>query len=244
VPFFVGVGVVRQFNLPMLLTLMGGLTVFLLRQPATVWLRARRGKARAADGPIAATWVSIWLVVGFLCLVGLLAFDRSAILWLILPFIAVLALYLIAARYGRSGIRSLWMELAGAAALSLMAPAATIASDGLFEYWEWALWGLLAAQNVLGALYVRLRVADTHKRSIKRWPILAIHLLGFIFVLVQGITDGVPLATAVPYGGFLVRAGWTAASPRPVDNIKRFGFMELGIEIVSGLWLIGSYWLW
>lgn len=243
VPYFVGVGVVQQFNLPMLFTLIGGLAVFLIRQPATVWMRARRGKARAADGPIAATWICIWLIIGLVCFSGLLVAGRSAILWLILPFIFVLSLYLFAARYGRSGIRSLWMELAGAAALSLMAPAATIAADGQFEPWEWALWGLLAIQNVLGALYVRLRIADTHKRSMKRWPVFAAHLAGFIFVLGLGVAGKVPLLTAVPYSGFLFRAGWAAATPRAVANIKRFGFLELGIEILSGLWLVGSYWL-
>ncbi len=243
VPFTVGIGVAGQFNLAGLLTLIGGLAVFLMRQPATVWMRARRGRARAADGPIAAGWIVTLALVGAVCLVGLLALDRAVMLWLAGPFLVVLSLYLIAARYGRSHLRSLWMELAGAATLSMMAPAAAIAASGRIDSLAWALWGLMAAQSVLGALYVRLRVADTHNRPMTRWPVLAAHVGGLLFIVGMGLASAAPLATAVPFIGFLIRGGWAAAKPRPVDNIKQFGFIELGVEIISGLWIIASYWL-
>lgn len=243
VPFAVGAGIAGQFNLPVWLTLIGALAAFFTRQPMTVLMRVRRGKARATDGPIAAGWVLTFALLGLLSLIGLIALERSAMLVLIWPFLAILALYLIAARYGRSGLRSLWMELAGAAALSMMAPAAAIAGNGRIIGWEWALWGIMAAQNVLGALYVRLRVADTHKRAMPRWPVFAAHLAGLLVIVGLGLGDLAPIATAVPFIGFLIRAGWTAVAPRPVADIKKFGFTELGIEIVSGLFILTAYWL-
>ena len=243
VPFAVGAGVAGQFNLPVWLTLIGALAAFFMRQPMTVLLRVQRGKARAADGPIAAGWILTFALLGLLSLIGLIALERSAMLVLIWPFLAILVMYLIAARYGRSGLRSLWMELAGAAALSMMAPAAAIAGNGRIIGWEWALWGIMAAQNVLGALYVRLRVADTHNRAMRRWPVLAAHLIGLLAVIGLGMGELAPLAPAVPFIGYLIRAGWTAVAPRPVPNIKKFGFTELGIEIVSGLWILATYWL-
>ncbi|MCP4423751.1 MAG: hypothetical protein GY803_04590, partial [Chloroflexi bacterium] len=243
VPFAVGAGVAERFNLAALLTLIGGLTVFFMRQPMTVWLRARRGKARAADGPIAAGWVLALAILGFLCLIGLIMLGRGAMLALTGPLAAVLVLYLVAARYGRAGLRSLWMELAGAAALAMMAPAAAIAANGRIIGWEWVLWGLMAAQNVLGALYVRLRVADTHRRAGRRWPVFVIHLVGLAVIVFWGLMGLTPLGTAVPFIFFLVRAGWTAAAPRPIPHIKRFGFTEMGVEIASGLWILISYWL-
>jgi hypothetical protein len=243
VPFFVGTAVAGQFNLPVVLALLGGLAVFFLRQPTTVWLRVRRKKARAADGPAALTWMSLFATIGLLCLAGLLLLGRGMMVWLMGPFLLIFGLYMAAARYGRSGLRSLWMELAGAAALSMMAPAAAIAAAGQIENWMWSLWGLMAAQNVLGALYVRLRVYDTHNRVIRRWPIGAAHLAGFLLVLGLGLGNSVPLLTAVPFAGFFLRSLWSVATPQPVADIKKFGFTELGIEIVSGLWLIAAYWL-
>lgn len=243
VPFFVGTAVAKQFNLPVLLTLLGGLAVFFLRQPTTVWLRVRRKKARAADGPIAQAWIGLFVLIGLLCFTGLLLLNRGMLAWLLGPFLLIFALYMLAARYGRSGLRSLWMELAGAAALSMMAPAAAIAALGRVENWMWWLWGLLAAQNVLGALYVRLRVYDTHNRPIKRWPIGAAHTAGFLLVLGLGIGQVVPLVTAVPFAFFFLRALWTAIALRPIANIKQFGFTELGVEIVGGILIIAGYWI-
>lgn len=242
VPFFVGTAVAGRFNLPVLLTLLGGLALFFLRQPATVWLRVRRKKARAADGPIAVAWLGLFMAVGLLCLVGLLLLGRGMLAWLIGPFVLIFGLYLAAARYGRAGLRSLWMELAGAAALSMMAPAAAIAAAGRIENWMWPLWGLMAAQNVLGALYVRLRVYDTHNRAMKRWPVGAAHLAGFLLAVGLGLGTITPLLTAVPFAGFFIRSLWAAAAPRPVADIKKFGFTELGVEIAGGLWLIAGYW--
>ena len=243
VPFFVGTAVAGRFNLPVLLALLGGLAVFFLRQPATVWLRVRRKKARASDGPIALAWIGLFITIGLLCFAGLLLLERGMLAWLLGPFVLIFGLYMVAARYGRSGLRSLWMELAGAAALSMMAPAAAIAATGQIENWIWLLWGLMAAQNVLGALYVRLRVYDTHNRAIKRWPIGVAHLAGFLLVLGLGLGNMIPVLTAVPFTGFFFRSLWAVAAPRPVANIKQFGFTELGVEIISGLWLVMAYWL-
>lgn len=244
VPFAVGAGVAGQFNLPVLLTLLGALSAYFMRQPMTVWLRARRGKARATDGPIAAGWGLTFALLGLLCLIGLALLERSAMLALVWPFAGILTLYLAAARYGRAGLRSLWMEIAGAAALSMMAPAAAIAGNGRIIGWEWALWGMMAAQNMLGALYVRLRIADTHHRPLKRrWAVWAAHLAGLLVGIGLGLKGLVPLATIVPFIGYLIRAVWAVAAPRPVPHIKRFGFTELGVEIASGLWILASYWL-
>jgi hypothetical protein len=244
VPFFVGTAVAGKFNLSVLLTLIGGLAVFFLRQPTTVWLRVRRKKARAADGPIALAWMLFFAAIGLICLVSLLLLGRWMLVWLLVPFVIIFALYMVAARYGRSGLRSLWMELAGAAALAMMAPAAAIAARGAFQAGTWALWELMASQNILGALYVRLRVYDTHNRAMKRWPIVAAHFGFFLLIVWLGMRGTLPRLTAVPFAGFLLRSVWAVAAPRPVSNIKRFGFVELGVEIVSGLWLIASYWLW
>jgi hypothetical protein len=49
VPYFVGLLVAGQWNVPAFLVLVGGLAGFLIRQPASVYLRIRNGKGRRSD---------------------------------------------------------------------------------------------------------------------------------------------------------------------------------------------------
>lgn len=243
VPFFVGAVVAGHFNFPVLLTLLGGLAGFFMRQPATVWLRVQRGKARRADGPLAAGWTAVFATIALICLTGLFILERGQLLWLLLPLALIFPGYLLAARYGRAGLRSLGMELSGAVALSLMAPAAALAANGSFQGWMWGLWGLMALQNLLGAFYVRLRIFDTHAKPINRAGIVGYHGLGLILALVGAGMAVVPWLTAVPFAAFFARSLWAAAQVRPVSNVKKFGFTELGIAILSGAWIAASYWL-
>lgn len=242
VPFAVGTAVSQTINLPVILTLLAALTTFLMRQPTTVWLRVRRGKARRADGPLALTWMVLLGGTAVLCNLILLFMGRTALLWLVLPLIVIFVLYVTAARYGRSGIRSLGMEMSGAAALAMTAPAAHIAATGSLSNTAAILWVLLAVQNVVGALYVRQRIADTHGRATRRSGLVVAHLFGVLLVLALGFFTPISWETAVlmtiPFIGVLLRALWAAARVHPVDNVKRFGFLETGVEIVSGLWLV------
>jgi hypothetical protein len=180
VPYFVGLLVAGQWNVPAFLVLVGGLAGFLIRQPASVYLRIRNGKGRRSDESLAAAWTLIFGAIALLCLVALLAMGLVELLWLLVPMAGVFAFYLVATRQRRAAMRTLWMELAGAIGLAAMAPAAYIAATGQLDSLAWALWLLLAGQNALGVLYVRTRIADTHQRQIDRRPILWVHILVLI----------------------------------------------------------------
>ena len=241
VPFVVGSSVAGQLHPAIILTLVGGLAAFLMRQPATIWLRIRQGRGRRRDEPLARGWTVGLALVGLLALLGLLALQRTAILWLLPPLGLLLAFYLWAALSRQTSVRTLWMELAGAAGLAAMAPAGYIAATGQIDATAWNLWALLAGQNVLGALYVRQRIADTHQRPMNRMAILLAHLGGLLLAagLVWIQPTGWP--ALLPFAAFLLRAGWLALAPRPVANVKRFGFLELGIEILGGLCYIAAF---
>jgi hypothetical protein len=141
-------------------------------------------------------------------------------------------------------MRALWTELIGAAGLALMAPAAVIAATGRVNFLVWVLWGLMAAQNALGVLYVRLRLADTHRRPTNRTVALWGHMIGLVAVVVAGLLGWVPLLASVPFAIILLRAAWAVRQPRPVADVRRFGFTEVGVEILSGAWIVLSYWIW
>ena len=237
VPFFVGVRVAGVWNTAVSLILFGSLAAFLMRQPATILLRARQGRANKANGPIALAWLLIFGTIAAVCLLWLLLSRHMALLWLLLPIAGIMAVYLVAVRQRRS----LGMELAGAAGLAVTSAAVLVVVNGRFSTTALNLWILLAAQNCLGALYVRLRVANTHKRATNRTAVLIPHFLGFILFLLTGLLEITPLLAALPFLGFLLRAAWAWPQPRPIPNIKRFGFTEIGIEIISGLIIALSY---
>lgn len=243
VPYFVGVLVAQEWNLAAALALIGGLAGFLVRQPAISWMRIRSGRGRKADINLAAGWTIGLSLVAVLSFVGLLYLGRAMLLWLLLPMAFIFILYLVASRQRRATVRSLWMEAAGATGLAASAPAAYVAATGTLDGTAWALWGLMAGQNMLGVLYVRLRIADTHGRSMSRSPALWGHVGVLLVLILAASQETIPWLAVVPFAGYLARAAWAVARARPVGNIKRFGFTEIGVEILGGALIVAGYWL-
>jgi hypothetical protein len=243
VPYFVGLLVAQEWNLAAVLAFVGGLAGFLVRQPAISWMRIRSGRGRKADRNLAAGWTIGLSLVAILSFVGLLLLGRVMLLWLLLPMAFIFIMYLVASRQRRATVRSLWMEAAGASGLAASAPAAYIAATGTLDGTAWALWGLMAGQNVLGVLYVRLRIADTHGRSMSRSPIFWGHVSVLVIIVIAAMMEAIPVLALLPFIGYLARAIWAAARPRPVGNIKRFGFTEIGVEILGGVLIVAGYWL-
>jgi hypothetical protein len=251
VPWLVGavVGLAAPAGAPLpglalLLTLIGGLCAYMIRQPATAALRIRQGRGRQADRSLALGWAVGFGLISLFCLLGLFLLGRTALLGLAVPFAAILVAYLLAARSGRAAMRSLSMELAGAAGLALTAPAAYIAATGALAPVALALWALMALQNAMGVLYVRQRLADSKQRDANRRLTLWGHVAAFAAVVAAGVLGWTPLLAAVPFAGFLVRALWAVRQPRPVPNIKRFGFTEVGVELLGGALIAAGYLLW
>ncbi len=241
VPYFVGTAVTGAFNLATLLVLIGGMALFLLRQPATVWLRIRQGRGRKADRPVVQKVALGLLATALLCLIGLLLLGLTEILILAVPVVLLAILYGLASLSKTTTVRNLWMELAGAAGLALMAPAAMIAATGETSTEMWAVFGLMALQNVLGVFYVRLRIADTHERPSSRSLVLISHVVGITAVLLLAVLQLIPPLAVLPYIGFLIRAIWAYPKSRPIPNIKKFGFTEVGVEIAAGVVIIVAF---
>lgn len=241
-PFVTGTLVAGRAPLPAWLVLIGGLSLFLLRQPATVWLRARQGRGRRSDSGPALRAVAVLALLALASLIGLLALGRSAVLWLGVPLAGVLVVYVIVAQRRQVDVRALWMELAGAVGLAVMAPAALVAVSAELTPRAWLLWLLLAAQNALGALFVRVRIADTHGRPAPRTATWAAHVAGLLLVVLAAVVTDVPWPAVVPFVGYAARATWLVPRPRPIPNVKRFGFTEMGVEFAAGVVMAMGYW--
>jgi len=241
VPYFVGAIVGGVINLAVLLVFTGSMAAFLLRQPATLWIRAKRGNGRLRDIPILKKIIAILTTIAILSFIGLMAFGLTDLLLLTLPVSLFFILYIFSARQKQSNTRVLGMEVAGSAALALVAPAAMVAATGALSIEAAAIGGLMAAQNVLGVLYVRQRVADTHKRTGNRQLMLGTHMAVFILTLIATAMQWMPFLAALPALLFLLRALWTYRAPHPIIHIKKFGFSEVGVEIVGGLIVAIAY---
>ncbi|MDX1614368.1 MAG: YwiC-like family protein [Candidatus Promineifilaceae bacterium] len=243
VPFLVGVLASKEWTVGSTLVLAGGLAAFLLRQPAAAWMRIRSGRGRRSQEPVARAWALSLGLAAALTLLGLLVLDYTQLVWLLPPMVVIFLFYLLVAWRRRASLRSLWMELLGAAALAAMAPAAYGAGAGVLDRAAWVLWALMAGQNVLGVVYVRLRLADTHGRSVNRSGVLAAHAGGLALVTAAAAIGITPWLAVLPFLGFLARAVWAVSEVHPVSNIKRFGFGEVGVEILGGLLVAMGYWL-
>lgn len=241
IPYLVGITVAGGVNTAVFLLLVGGLAAFLLRQPATAWLRIHQGRGRQADRPLAVGWTVGLAGTAVFSFAVLLFIGLYDLLWLTIPLLALLVAYLVVAFRRQSDVRAMWMELAGAVGLAAMAPAAMIAVRGQLSQTAWVIWGLVGLLNALGVLYVRLRIADTHQRPISRFPIWFVHLLVLLAVGVAAVNNLVPFLAIVP---FLILAGRAISAvlrPNPIPNMKRFGFAEVGMELICGLLITAAY---
>ncbi len=241
VPYFVGAIVGGAFNLTVFLVFTGSMATFLLRQPASLWVRARRGNGRSRDIPLLKKIIATLLGIAALSFAGLMAFGLTDLLLLALPVALFFIVYLFSAHQKQSDTRVLGMEVTGSAALALVAPAVVVAAAGTLSADAWAIGGLMAAQNVLGVLYVRQRVADTHGRPGNRNVMLGTHTAVFLFTFVAANQQWMPTLAALPALLFFLRAIWTMRMPRPIVHIKKFGFSEVGVEIVGGLIVAAAY---
>ncbi len=241
VPFVVGAWVGGSARVELWLLLAGVLSIFLFRQPFIVWTRLRRGKGRPADRPLAAGWAALLASTGLICLAVLLGRGLGALLWLGLPLIPVLVVYLLAASRRQSKVRTAWIEFAGAMGLAVTAPAAYVASTGRLDRTAWVLWAVMATQGAVSMFYVRLRIADTHRRPAKRWVPMVIHLIVTIVAIAAALTDALPWPAAVPFVALSARSVWVSLRPRPIASVKRFGILEAGIAIAAGLLVVLGY---
>ncbi len=241
VPYFVGVAIGGGFNLATFFILVGGLALFLLRQPATVWLRLKQGKGRKSDLPIVQILVVGLSGLAILSFIVLLSFGLWELFVLAIPVLGLFVVYALASLSKHTSVRNLWMELAGAAGLALLAPAAMIAVSGELTSDTWLVYGLMALLNLLGVFYVRLRLADTHKRPSSRALVLWGHIVAGTAVILLAVFQIIPLLATLPFIGLLIRAIWVYPQPRPIPNVKKFGFTEVGVEIVAGILVVVAY---
>ncbi len=245
-PFLTGAGVAAALappvgGVPLALCLLAALALFLARQPLSLWVRARRGKAKRADGPPARGWSLLLLGVAGLAGGGMVALGRGAILWLAVPAAAVLGITL--AMSALLGPRRPATELVGAAGLALAAPAAYVATCGRLDAGAWLVWAIATTHNAISVLYVRLRIDHRHERAsvMQAAVMVGAHALALIAALAAALWSIIPPLVALPAALLLVRAIGVAVQQPLVTDVRRFGFVEMGLALAFAGLVIAAF---
>jgi hypothetical protein len=206
-------------------------------------IRVVRGKGRESDRPAAILWSAILLGIAGLAGAALLAAGRWAILWLAIPALAILLVTL--ALSARIGARQAAVEIIGVIGLALAAPAAYAAATGSLDFTGWVTWGLSALHNVISVLYVRLRIDIKHDRAsdTQAWSVAVAHVASLAVVLGVALAGWMPWLVAAPIGVLLGRALYVAWRKPPLENVKRFGFTEMGLALGFAAIVIAAFFL-
>jgi hypothetical protein len=141
------------------------------------------------------------------------------------------------------GPRHLATELIGVAGLALAAPAALIAGTGEVAALAWIVWGLCAAHNVISVLYVRLRIDQRHGRAsaTQGVVVVAAHVGSLILTVVGAAVGRLPLLVALPIAALLGRAFVVAWRNPPLENVKHFGFTEMGLALLFAALVVAAF---
>ena len=156
-PLLIGLFAGERFTPASINLIVAAMSVFLLRQPVSIAVKAYSGRRSKADLPAARFWVLVYGIIILLALAGLIADGFTYILYLAIAGIPVFIwhLYLVSKRAER---KQEGVEILATGALALAAPAAYWIGQGSYDMLGWALWLLTWLQSAASILYAYLRL--------------------------------------------------------------------------------------
>jgi hypothetical protein len=132
-PLLIGLFAAQKFTLASLIFVIAALAAFLLRQPASIAVKAYSGRRSSRDLPIARFWIIIYSLIGLASFVALVYLGFGYLLYLVIEIVA-------------SGV------------LALAAPAAFWVGQGHPDPQGWILFGLVWLQSAASIVYAYLRL--------------------------------------------------------------------------------------
>ena len=245
-PLLIGLFAAQSFTIASLILVIAALSAFLLRQPASIVVKAYSGRRSTRDLPIARFWFTIYSLIGLLALGMLVYLGFGYLLYLALPGVAVFIwhLYLISRRAER---RQLGIEIVASGVLALAAPAAYWVGRGFPDPQGWVLFFLVWLQSAASIVYAYMRLGQ---RTLAAAPnFSAAFRLGrrallyttFNFSLVTGlaITGFLPQLLPLPYFLQWVETIWgTFFRPAVGAKPTAIGFRQLAVSSLFTLLFI------
>ena len=237
-PLLIGAAAARALTADTLILALAALAAFLLRQPASIAVKALSGRRARMELAPAIVWCAVYGACTLAAAAALVLRGHRQILWLALPGLAVFAwhLLLISRREERG---QMGIELVGAGVLALAAPAAYWVSGGAAAAVGWTLWGITWLQSAASIVTVYTRLAqrrlDTTPAPAERWRMsargLGYNTFNLAFGLVLSALARVPWAVPAAFALMLLEAIEGAVRP-PVGALPAtIGFRQLGLSI-------------
>jgi hypothetical protein len=243
-PLLIGAAAAATWTPDLLILTAAVLAGFLLRQPATILVKARSGRRPARELRPALVWAAIdGLVLGVIT-AALVLRGHAMILALALPGFIVFAwhLWLVSRREERG---QMGVEVVGAGVLALAAPAAYWVSGGMSATLPWLLWLLCWLQSAASIVLVFFRLSYRKLEAIP--PVqqrmqdgrraLLYHGFNGILASVLALAAGIPELMASAFLLMLVDALAAVARPPVGQPPTKIGVRQL---LVSSLFVVLS----
>lgn len=245
-PLLIGLFAAQNLTFASVILVIAAFAAFLVRQPASIAVKAYSGRRSPRDLPIARFWIAVYGLTGLAALAALVYLGFGYILYLAVPGIAVFAwhLYLISRRAER---RQMGIELVASGVLALAAPAALWVGRGYPDPQGWVLFGLVWLQSAASIVYAYLRL---EQRTLPGLPdrTAALHMgrrallyttFNLLLVAALSIAGFLPPLLPLPYALQWAETIWGALF-RPAVGAKptAIGFRQLAISSLFTLLFI------
>jgi hypothetical protein len=238
-PLLIGFFAGKNWSMSSGLLTLVAFAVFLIRQPVSIAVKVYSGRRSKRDLPAAFFWISVYGLVAFLGLVGLIMQGFGYLLILAVPGIPVFIwhLYLISRRAER---RQIGIEIVGSGVLALSASAAYWVSLGIPDPLGWWLFVLAWFQSAASIVYAYLRLeqrqlsARPDPRKSLRMGKRAILYTTFNLVAVSAfsITSFLPTLLPIPYALQWGETIWGVFNPAIGTKPTAIGIRQLVVSIL------------
>ena len=247
-PLVIGVTAGGSLSADVALLGLGAIAIFLLRQPATIAVKALSGRRAKSDLFPALAWAAGYAAVSALSLGALVGRGYTEILWLGIPGAIVFGwhLLLVSRREERG---QMGVELVGAGVLALAAPAGYWVAGGGPGTDAWILWAITWLQSAASIVLVYLRLKQRRLEQMpekrERWRMgaraLAYHVFNVVLSGALVLLARVPWAVPLAFSLMLVDALDGIAHPPIGFRPARIGLRQLGASILFVLIVAGGY---
>lgn len=210
-PFVIGVAAGGHPNLDLFVLFAATLAAFLLRQPATIAVKALSGRRAHADLAPALFWLTAYGLVAGLAVAALVLSGQGRLLWLGIPGVVVFGWHLVLVsrrdERGQTGV-----ELIASGVLALAAPAAYEVSGGGSSIQPWILWGVTWFQSAASIVFIALRLEQRRlqampgprERWAQAWRAIAYAVFNLVSSTALAAFVLVPALVPVAFGLMLV----------------------------------------
>ncbi len=250
-PYAIGVGVGRDITPALGWLTLATTGAFLALQPLTQLVKIAAGRRSARDQAPALVWLAVYGLLGLVGTAGLVATGQGWVLVLGALALSILVwqMFLVARRAERG---QMGVEILGAAALALGAPAAygvAVGGPGLTGVWLWTLCALQAAGGVvyIFATLVYRRMSALPDWS-ERWRIAGrstlLHVAMWLVVGLLVAASQIPMGVLLPFSLLLAEAIYGGLL-RPPVGVKptRIGVRQTVVTALFALLVVAAYWI-